>query len=82
MFDTGSMTMQQRDSARLAQPASVGTGLEKRIKNISAQARSLLDTTAMIRSLQRSEGEEDCYRRGREICDHMECPWRRYCLTP
>jgi hypothetical protein len=36
----------------------------------------------MIRSLQRSEGVEDCYRRGREICDWTECPWRRYCLTP
>lgn len=82
MFDTGSMTMQQHDSVRLAQPASAGSGLEKRFKNISVRAHSLLDTTAMIRSLQRSEGEEDCYRRGREICDRMECPWRRYCLTP
>jgi hypothetical protein len=87
MFDTGSMTMQQRDSVRLARPAGAVARLEKRFRkapynNLSAKAHSLLDTTAMIRSLQRSEGEEDCYRRGREICDRRECPWRRYCLTP
>jgi hypothetical protein len=82
MFDTGSMTMQQRDSARLAQPTGTELGLGSRFKNISARAQSLLDMTAMIRSLQRSEGEEDCYRRGHEICDRKECPWRRYCLTP
>jgi hypothetical protein len=79
--------MQQRDMVRLAQPAGAVSGLEKGspkapLKQISAQAHSLLDTTAMIRSLQRSEGEEDCYRRGREICDRTECPWRRYCLSP
>jgi hypothetical protein len=82
MSDTGSMTMQQRNSARLAQPASAMTELEKRYKNISVRGHSLLDMTAMIRSLQRSEGEEDCYRRGRGICGRMGCPWRRYCLSP
>jgi hypothetical protein len=82
MFDIGSVAMQQRDSVRLAQTAGADTRLGKRYKNISAQAQSLLDTTAMIRSLQRSEGEEDCYRRGHDICDRTECPWRRYCLTP
>jgi len=79
--------MQQRDIVRLAQPVSAVTGLDKGFRkdnaqNIGAQTQSLLDTTAMIRSLQRSEGVEDCYRRGREVCDHKECPWRRYCLTP
>lgn len=79
--------MQQRDIIRLAEPSGRVRGLEKSfrkssLKRKSAPAKSLLDTTAMIRSLQRSEGVEDCYRRGRDICDSMDCPWRRYCLTP
>jgi hypothetical protein len=81
------MTMQQHDIIRFAESSRTVTELEKNFrKNTSekdsAPSHSLLDTTAMIRSLQRSEGVEDCYRRGREICDWTDCPWRRYCLTP
>ncbi len=79
--------MQERDIVRLAQPSGAVTGLDRRFRkedpqHFGTRPHSLLDTTAMIRSLQRSEGEEDCYRRGREVCDHTKCPWRRYCLTP
>lgn len=79
--------MQQRDIIRLAEPSRTFTGPDKNIGENSspkagAPSHSLLDTTAMIRSLQRSEGVEDCYRRGRDICDQTECPWRLYCLTP
>ncbi len=79
--------MQQRDIIRLAEPSRTFTGSGKNFREGNSQkadapSQSLLDTTAMIRSLQRSEGVEDCYRRGREICDWTECPWRRYCLTP
>jgi hypothetical protein len=79
--------MHQRELTRRARPLSTVTGVEKGLnkdapKKISADPNPLLDTTAMIRSLQRSEGLEDCYRRGHEVCDHLECPWRRYCLTP
>jgi hypothetical protein len=39
-----------------------------------------LDITAMIRSLQRTEGLSDCFRRGIADCDQLHCSWRQYCL--
>lgn len=41
-----------------------------------------LDITAMIRSLQRTEGLSDCFRRGIADCDQLLCSWRQYCLDP
>jgi hypothetical protein len=40
-----------------------------------------VDITAMIRSLQRTEGLTDCFRRGLSDCDQLDCAWRQYCLT-
>ena len=40
-----------------------------------------VDVTAMIRSLQRTEGLTDCFRRGLADCDQLECAWRQYCLA-
>ncbi|NNK02689.1 MAG: hypothetical protein HKP58_19935 [Desulfatitalea sp.] len=42
--------------------------------------RRHVDITAMIRSLQRTEGLTDCFRRGSADCDQLECAWRQYCL--
>jgi hypothetical protein len=39
-----------------------------------------VDITAMIRSLQRTEGSADCFRSGLADCDQMVCAWRQYCL--
>ena len=39
-----------------------------------------VDMTALIRSLQRAEGESPCFRTGQGDCDRTDCPWRRYCL--
>lgn len=46
---------------------------------IRSQSR-YVDITAMIRSLQRTEGNIDCFRRGQADCDQLECAWRQYCL--
>lgn len=43
--------------------------------------RRYVDVTAMIRSLQRTEGGADCFRRGLAECDQMGCAWRQYCLS-
>ena len=40
-----------------------------------------VDVTAMIRSLQRTEGVTDCFRRGLTDCDLPDCAWRKYCLS-
>jgi hypothetical protein len=42
--------------------------------------RGYVDITAMIRSLQRTEGYKDCFRTGLLDCDQIECAWRQYCF--
>ena len=42
-----------------------------------------VDLVNLIRSIQRAEGNLDCYRRDRQQCDRMNCVWRDHCLeTP
>jgi len=54
-------------------------------KSISSEKNSSkedsVDITALIRSLQRSEGNPDCFRRTGEYCDQIDCEWRPYCIT-
>jgi hypothetical protein len=38
------------------------------------------DLTHLIRSLQRIEGNPDCFRTAAGQCDRMDCAWRIYCL--
>jgi hypothetical protein len=42
--------------------------------------RNFLDMTALIRSIQRAEGNPDCFQKGRDDCDQVDCAWRPYCL--
>ncbi|MCP4748276.1 MAG: hypothetical protein GY874_19385 [Desulfobacteraceae bacterium] len=46
----------------------------------TADKRSHINITAMIRSLQRTEGYTDCFRRGNVKCGELSCSWRQYCL--
>ena len=46
----------------------------------SRSRQRYVDVTAMIRSLQRTEGLTDCFRRGLADCDQLDCAWRQYCL--
>ena len=39
-----------------------------------------VDLVKLIRSIQRTEGNIDCYRRGLESCTQMDCAWRDQCL--
>jgi hypothetical protein len=39
-----------------------------------------LDLTGLIRSVQRSDGHSDCFRRGFCDCDQLDCPWRAQCF--
>jgi len=42
--------------------------------------KDYLDIPALVRSIQRAEGEPDCFRRPKGYCDRLDCQWRRYCL--
>jgi len=39
-----------------------------------------LDITNLVRSIQRAEGNPDCFRKGGADCDRWDCSWRSYCL--
>ena len=38
--------------------------------------------TELVRSIQRSEGNPDCFRRSVGNCDQVDCTWRSLCLEP
>jgi hypothetical protein len=42
--------------------------------------KNFLNVTELVRSTQRAEGDIDCFRRGQDDCDHLDCAWRPYCL--
>jgi|GEM_PF-813195 len=42
--------------------------------------KNYLDVTEFIRSIQRAEGNPDCFRRAHGYCDRLDCAWREYCL--
>jgi len=39
-----------------------------------------LDPVQLLRSIQRAEGNPDCFRR-KDNCEEMECAWRPYCIS-
>jgi hypothetical protein len=50
------------------------------IENKSSSNPNYVDLVKLIRSIQRAEGNVDCYRRGRRECEQMDCAWRDHCL--
>ncbi|MCK4391188.1 MAG: hypothetical protein KAV83_13230 [Desulfobacterales bacterium] len=42
--------------------------------------KNFLDVTNLIRSIQRAEGNPDCFRGAQGYCDQLDCAWRPYCL--
>jgi len=39
------------------------------------------ELTRLIRSIQKIEGNPDCFETIDEDCDHLDCAWREYCLN-
>ena len=42
--------------------------------------KNFMDVTGLVRSLQRMEGNSDCFRRWQNDCDQTDCCWRTWCL--
>jgi hypothetical protein len=42
--------------------------------------KNFLDITTLIRSIQRAEGNTDCFQKGIVDCDQLDCKWRSFCL--
>jgi hypothetical protein len=45
-----------------------------------AQKQNFLDIAILIRSIQRAEGQTDCFKVGIPDCDQVDCKWRAFCL--
>jgi len=41
---------------------------------------NFLNIAELIRSIQRAEGNVDCFHRSDGFCDRLDCAWRHYCL--
>jgi hypothetical protein len=53
---------------------------QRKSKKALLPRKDFLDTTALIRSIQRAEGNPDCFRQPQGGCDQLDCTWRNYCL--
>ena len=74
-IDRGSINVPENDrGAKQAKRASITGAMER------GQKKHFLDMTALIRSIQRAEGNIDCFQRERVNCDQVDCAWRSYCL--
>ena len=50
-----------------------------RVKD-DGDSNGLVDITALIRSVQRSEGNPDCFDKSEGKCEKNDCAWRPYCV--
>jgi hypothetical protein len=44
------------------------------------RGKNFADIKSLIRSLQRNEGNLDCFGKAPHSCGQVECTWREYCL--
>jgi len=45
-----------------------------------SEKKSFLNIATLIRSIQRAEGNIDCFQMGMIDCDQVDCKWRAFCL--
>lgn len=45
-----------------------------------AKKKNYLDMAALIRSIQRAEGQTDCFQKDLIDCDQADCKWHAFCL--
>jgi hypothetical protein len=45
-----------------------------------SEKKNFLDIVTLIRSIQRAEGNMDCFQMGMIDCDQVDCKWRAFCL--
>ena len=53
---------------------------ETRISMVNAVVEDFCDLARLIRSLQRLEGQPECFGTGQPSCEGTCCAWREYCL--
>jgi len=61
---------------------SLSLATQRRAKEGGALVENFCDLSRLIRSLQRLEGNPDCFGTVENACERTGCAWREYCLTP
>jgi len=54
---------------------------QRRARESGALVENFCDLTRLIRSIQRMEGNPDCFGTVENSCERTGCAWREYCLT-
>jgi hypothetical protein len=54
---------------------------QRRAKEGGALVENFCDLARLIRSIQRLEGNPDCFGTVETSCERTGCAWREYCLT-
>jgi len=49
-------------------------------KDKDKKNNNYLDIDELVRSIQRTENNVDCFRKGHIDCNQFDCAWREYCL--
>jgi len=61
---------------------SLSLAPQRRAKEGGALVENFCDLTRLIRSIQRLEGNPDCFGTVDNSCERTGCAWREYCRTP
>ncbi len=54
--------------------------IEKRAKNLGIRDTWRLSKKELIKTIQRKEGNFDCFGSARNFCDQLTCVWRADCI--
>ena len=54
--------------------------IEKKAKSIGIKDTWRLSKKELVRTIQRAEGNFDCFGSGRNCCDQSGCSWKSDCL--
>ncbi|MDD3088063.1 MAG: SAP domain-containing protein [Candidatus Omnitrophica bacterium] len=54
--------------------------IEKRAKNLGIRDTWRLSKKELIKTIQRKEGNFDCFGSARNFCDQLVCVWRADCI--
>jgi len=69
-----------QNSSEAKVSVETGRGNEPSVRMANEKARNYLNIITLIRSIQRAEGNPDCFLRGSATCTQIDCAWRSYCL--
>ena len=75
-----SKTVEQASDAHIKDTGTKNTANDKLTTKDLGLKKNFLDVTNLIRSIQRAEGNPDCFGRAGGYCDQLDCAWRPHCI--